>query len=477
MSDPLSRAYVDEPCSQAEYFNEVEEIVLVDDLPISHARLIDFRKVTACDADLQILMSTVLEGWPSTQAEVPQEIRLYFPFKEEITVQNGLLFKGDRIIVPVSLRKEMMEKVHSSHLGCSRRAREVFYWPQMNAELKDFILKCDVCNSYQPEQPREPLMLHEIPSRPWQKVGTDLLQFDGQQYLITIDYYSSFFEVDKLETTDSRTVISKLKMQFSRHGIPEIVISDNGPQYNSADFAKFGKDWHFQHITSSPHNPQSNGKAENAVKICENIMKKAALGKFDPYLALLDYHNTPTEIGSFPAQRLFSRRTRNLLPLTPRLLKPAQVPPVDVQQKVIASRQKQAYYSNLKGQALPELQPGQTVRMKKPNENTWTEAVCKKMIGPRSCAVVSGNRTYRRNRRQLRLVPPAANLLASSEQPRDTSKEQQPIQYATPQGNSGEATPGPANPKTTAVPIASSPTVTRSGRTVRPPVRFQDYTS
>ena len=152
----------------------------------------------------------------------------------------------------------------------------------------------------------------------WQKVGTDLLQFDGRQYLITIDYYSSF-----LKTTDSRTVINKLKMQFSCHGIPEIVISDNGPQYDSADFAKFAKDWHFQHITSSPHNPQSNGKAESAVKICENIMKKAALGKFDPYLALLDYHNTPTGIGSSPAQRLFSRRTCNLLPLTPRLLEPA----------------------------------------------------------------------------------------------------------------------------------------------------------
>ena len=110
-----------------------------------------------------------------------------------------------------------MEKVHSSHQGiegCSCRAREVFYWPRMNAELEDFILKCDVCNSYKPEQPREPLMPHEIPSRPWQKVGTDLLQFDGRQYLITIDYYSSFFEVDKLVTTDSRTVMEYRRLSF-----------------------------------------------------------------------------------------------------------------------------------------------------------------------------------------------------------------------------------------------------------------------
>ena len=88
-----------------------------------------------------------------------------------------------------------------------------------------------------------------------QKVGTDLMQFDGCQYLITIDYFSSFFEVVKLETTDSTTVAEKLKMQFSRHGIPEIVESDNGPQYDSCEFNKFAEDWNFQHITSSPHNP------------------------------------------------------------------------------------------------------------------------------------------------------------------------------------------------------------------------------
>ena len=483
MSDPLSRAYVDDPPSQTEYCHELEHIVLVDDLPISDARLNSFRKATAGDASLQILMSTVLEGWPSTEDGVPQEIKSYFSCRADITVQNGLLFKGERIIVPSQLRKEMMEKIHSSHLGiegCLRRAREVFYWPRMNAELKDFILKCDVCNSFKPQQPQEPLMPHKIPTRPEQKVGTDLMQFDGRQYLITVDYFSSFFEVDKLETTDSRTVVEKLKMQFSRHGIPEIVVSDNGPQYNSCEFKKFAEDWNFQHITSSPRNPQSNGKVESAVKIGENIMKKAARGKFDPYLSLLDYRNTPTDVGSSPSQRLFSRRTRNLLPLTPKQLEPVAVPPQDVQQRLIASRQKQAYYYNLKGKALPELQPGQIVRMKQPNEKTWTEAVCKKMIGPRSYTVVSGNRTYRRNRRQLRLVPTTDQPMCSpvsSKQSRPTDDGQLLTQCASPTKNSEGPKPVSADSSTTALPadLAFSSAITRSGRTVRPPVRFQDY--
>ena len=100
----------------------------------------------------------------------------------------------------------------------------------MNAELKDVILKCDVCNSYNPEQPKERLMPHEFPTRPWQKVGTDQMQFDGHQYLITVDYYSSFFEVDKLQSTDSRTAVEKLKcssavMEYQRWSNPTTVLS------------------------------------------------------------------------------------------------------------------------------------------------------------------------------------------------------------------------------------------------------------
>ena len=309
--------------------------------------------------------------------------------------------------------------------------------------------------------------------------------FDGRQYLITVDYYSSFFEVDKLDMTDSRTVIAKLKMHFSRHGIPEVVISDNGPQYSSAEFAKFANDWHFQHITSSPRYPQSNGKVESAVKIWENVMKKAACGKFDPYLALLDYRNTPTEIGSSPAQRLFSRRTRNLLPLSSKQLQPNTLPSQAVQEKLIHSKQKQAFYYNLKGKALPELQPGQTVRMKKPKESTWTEAVCKKMIGPRSYVVVSGGQTYRRNRRQLRSVPqsdspaivqPAFEPLRSLPQA-DSPSVVKPAAEPLPVVKPSAEPPSVLKPAAEHVELASNPTVTRSGRIVKPPARFQDFTT
>ena len=192
-------------------------------------------------------------------------------------------------------------------------------------------------------------------------------------------------------------------------------------------------------------------------------MRKAVHGKFDPYLALLDYRNTPTDIGSSPGQRLFSRRTRNLLPLSSKQLEPKSLPQQDVQDKLINSKQKQAFYYNLKGTALPELQPGQTVRMKRPKESTWSEAVCKKMIGPRSYVVVSGGRTYRRNRRQVLSVPqsdfhPVAKPVA------------EPLQSVL------QTDPPPVvEPVAEHVEAASPPTVTRSGRTVKTPARFQDF--
>ena len=467
MSDPLSRAYVDNPPNQTEYCHELEEIALVDDLPISEEFLQEFKGSTATDTDLQMLMTVVLEGWPDLQAAAPVEVKPYFHSRHEITIQNGLLFKDDRLIVPAVLRKKMVAKIHSSHLGiegCLRRAREVFYWPRMNSELKDFILKCDICNSHKPEQPQEPLMPHEIPLRPWQKVGTDLFQFEGRHYIITVDYYSSFFEVDKLETLDSTAVINKLKMHFSRHGIPEIVISDNGPQYAASEFSNFAKAWGFHSVKSSPHHPQSNGKAESAVKICKSIMKKAASNKFDPYLALLDLRNTPTEIGSSPAQRLFGRRTRNMLPLSNKLLEPTPLPAQEVQEKLINSKQRQVFHYNLKGTALPELQPGQSVRMKKPGESTWSEATCKKMIGPRSYAVVSGNQTYRRNRRQLR----------SSQEPiAETMTLPNGNQYdGSTDGERSSSHIGLTNVESNKSPFI--PAVTKSGRITRQPARFQD---
>lgn len=93
-------------------------------------------------------------------------------------------------------------------------------------------------------------------------MGADLFQFDKSHYLVVVDYFSRYFEVAKLTSTTSEAVIEHFKSIFARHGIPEVVRSDNGPQFVSGYFQKFSRTWGFSHITSSPRFPQSNGEAE-----------------------------------------------------------------------------------------------------------------------------------------------------------------------------------------------------------------------
>ena len=123
-------------------------------------------------------------------------------------------------------------------------------------------------------------MPHELPSIPWEKVGTELFSLNGRDYMITVDYLSNFWEVDRLPDTKSLTVIHKLKAHFARNGSPNYVVSDGGPQYVSEEFKRFARELDFEHVTSSPHHHNANGKAEAAVKMAKKDNAKMQGGKW-----------------------------------------------------------------------------------------------------------------------------------------------------------------------------------------------------
>ena len=132
------------------------------------------------------------------------------------------------------------------------------------------VTTCPTCCKYRQNQ-AEPMIASPLPGRPWRKVSTDLFHHNGKDYIIAVDYYSRFFEVASLKNTTSENVMDHLKSFFCRHGIPEIVMSDNGPQWAAATFSKFADEWEFTHLTSSPYYPQINGEVERAVKSAESI--------------------------------------------------------------------------------------------------------------------------------------------------------------------------------------------------------------
>ena len=115
-------------------------------------------------------------------------------------------------MIPSLLRQEMLGRIHYAHLGveaCLRRARETLYWPGMTGEIKDLVAGCPACNEFRPTQADEPLMTHEVPTRPWSKIGVDMCTVESEDFLIMVDYYSDYWEVDRLSTTTARQVITK----------------------------------------------------------------------------------------------------------------------------------------------------------------------------------------------------------------------------------------------------------------------------
>ena len=423
LADTLSRAYL--PHTGATPFDlEVESVNMVQDLPLAAARLDDVQAHTAKDEALQVLTRVILDGWPEDKNSIPTAAMPYFNIRDELSVQHGIILRGERAVIPKSLRNDILRRIHASHIGmegCLRRARESVYWPAMTSEVKDFIVKCDICRSVDNKQQKETLIPHDVPDRPWAKVGVDLFKFNKTNYLIIVDYFSGFWEVDPLENTTASHIIRKMKMQFSRYGIPDICVSDNGPQFTAHEYKQFSKQWKFELVTTSPRYPKSNGKVENAVGAAKRLMKKAKKNSSDAYLALLDYRNTPTQgLDTSPAQRLMSRRTKTLLPTTKNLLVPEVT--LGQHQKILANKQRQAKYYNQGARDLPALKSGDVVRVDLSPDSLKHEdlrkAQVKATVGERSYEVVTEDgKRFRRNRVHLRKSNEAFRMRPSTENP------------------------------------------------------------
>ncbi len=201
-------------------------------------------------------------GWLEKSALSP-EVKPYFPVSAQFSVENGLLLRGCRIIIPPSLRKKLLNKIHSGHQGvtkCREMARQSVWWPGLSKQLEQLIHNCQECLKAQRQRP-QPLTPTPLPTLPWQKVASDLFEWKQAIYLLVVDYYSRYIEIARLSRLTTAEVITHLKSIFARHGIPETFISDNGPQYASRNFKEFANEYEFKHSTSSPSGERGGGES------------------------------------------------------------------------------------------------------------------------------------------------------------------------------------------------------------------------
>ena len=292
---------------------ECHVMAILQQMPVSDSQLEEIRS-KSCEADTLIELTKIISsGWPVEKKDCSESVRPYWDSRTDLTTVSGLVLRGAQIFIPKSMRKDKLERIHEGNLGivkCKRRARKGCYWPNMNTHIEDMVKRCEIFRKEQPSKEVDKLQPHEIPVNPWQKIGTDLFQYAGRNYLIVTDYYSYWPEVFELNPANASGVIKTTKEAFSRHGIPETVISDNGSQYSSMRYKHFAREWQFSHKTSSSRYPQSNGLAKSSVKVVKQLLKKCKGSKQDIRKGLLILRNTTLACGKSLVELLMGRRHR-----------------------------------------------------------------------------------------------------------------------------------------------------------------------
>ncbi|KAK3103001.1 hypothetical protein FSP39_015684 [Pinctada imbricata] len=447
IADTLSRAVVSEPnTSEKDEF----EIFATQYLSVTDRTLTALARESAEDDEMNELQGVIANGWPDHISQCSENVKKYWNFREELSIYKGIATKGRRLIVPESLREEILDQLHCGHTGTEKikgRARELIFWPGINADIDKKVAECRVCNKYKRKQTKQPLKPHPVPDRPWQKLGLDLFELNKKTYLVVVDYFSKFFEINELQTTTSRAIINKLRPMFARHGIPDELITDNAPNLVSEEFHKFATDYGFIHTTSSPLYAQSNGMAERTVQTVKNLMRKCRESKTDPNLALLELRNTPIDGIGTPTQLLFGRRTKSILPIHEELLSPKKLKNVRPKLKERQNQQK-AYYDR-NARELEELKTGDKVGIQS-GDRPWKEGkVVQKCAEPRSYIVESDGTQYRRNR---------IHLNKNGETPGTAPETQDSAVISQDEHNDDNAA-----------------TRTRSGRVIKAPMKYDDF--
>ena len=241
--------------------------LIMSKLPVSSTETELIHEETSKDPTLTLLRHYILMGWPNDWRVLPQELHTFWNYREDLSMENGLITKGARLLIPSTLRKKVLEQIHNGHLGiekCMLKARDSVFWPGISNDIWETVKKCGICQAS--SKAAKPVgNVSDVPPHAWHTLGTDLFYWNKIDYLVIGDYFSKYLIVRRLPNSSTHAVIKELGLVFTELGRPFILRSDNGPCYSSREFHNFLSFYQVDHITSSPHYPQSNGFAEALV--------------------------------------------------------------------------------------------------------------------------------------------------------------------------------------------------------------------
>lgn len=405
-------------------------------------KLKTIREYGRTDKQYQDLRALIETGFPERKTSTPLHLQEFWPINTELYTKDEVIFVDGRPLIPKPLRKILLIELHIGHQGIASmksNARKRFFWPGMNADIQNKRSSCQRCNDIAPSRPKEPLIRPPQPDHPFQQVVTDLFHMAGHTYIIFADRFSGWTEVAPLKTSSNATaVINILRRYFATFGVPQELSSDGGPPFESNEFNTFLKNWGINHRLSSAYFPQSNGRAESAVKtmkriLTTNISQSGSLDTESVVKALLLHRNTPApDMGISPAELLFGRNIPDHLP------EPMQF---RREWSELANAREQAYLrrhnnatTNHERRELPDLIIGDSVTIQNQTGNNprrWdkTGQIIETLPHRQYKIRVDGSRRVTlRNKRFVRKIPSNTRKYDSDETPelRHPTLEQQP---------------------------------------------------
>ncbi len=291
------------------------DISIAQILQIRPTHLQSLQDETKVDPTLKELKEFIISGWPESINDIPEYLRPYWCFRDELTMLDGLIMKGNRVIIPSTQRDETLKRLHDGHQGLTstlQRARRTVYWPNLQHDISDMLSQCHNCQQHAKKKPRNPERQISA-SRPMELLGMDLMEMKNKSTLVSIDYHSGYILIDNVQSEATEDIVTATNNNFRKFGLAEKINSDNGPCFKSHKFATFCNKFNIQHSTSSPHYHESNGRVERAIQTIKQIMKKCK-DETEVTMALIAYHDTPisSDLPS-PAELFFKRRINTRL--------------------------------------------------------------------------------------------------------------------------------------------------------------------
>jgi len=366
IADALSRLNVGKDVDESGQKEDFLRCITESSVPRSLTAK-ELERASSQDAELLSVRRYILSGeW--ADCKLPH----YVAIKEELCVIGHIIMRGSRIIIPKSMRKDVLKLAHEGHQGIVKtksRLKSKVWWPKMDSEAEILCRSCHGCQVVGPGRHPEPMKRVRPPSGPWQDLAIDLLGPlpSGENILVVVDYYSRYFEVAITRSTTSKRIVELLKPIISRFGVPFSIKSDNGSQLVSSELKTFCEEFGIELRRSPPLWPQANGEVEIQNKTLGKMLKIAQVEgrdwKEELQTFLLSYRSTPqSTTGASPARLMFGREIRTKLPeLRPQeTLMDEEIRDRDWQKKIQQKR-----YADEKRHAEPcDLKPGDKVLLK-----------------------------------------------------------------------------------------------------------------